>query len=162
MNFFKSLDGFPIYGRYLDDTAPGYSIALDDCGGHTHSPDTNSYGYHYHSQVLTQTITVASQGLTVGQTYNAYITGPYKCWKGDISKYPGFWTKSDYTAQCCSMNATTQAYAASGVTFKVSASTVTTASRSSANSSIIKINNLNLFRVLSLIFCFIINFNFVF
>ena len=154
------MDGFPIYGRYLDDTAPGYSIALDDCGGHTHSPDTNSYGYHYHSQVLTQTITVASQGLTVGQTYNAYITGPYKCWKGDISKYPGFWTKSDYTAQCCSMNTTTQAYAASGVTFKVTGSTVTTvttvstAPGSSAKSSIRRINYLDFFRVLILIFLF--------
>lgn len=116
------LDGFPIYGRYLDDTAPGYSVALDDCGGHTHSPDTSSYGYHYHSQVLSQTVTTTSQGLTAGQTYTAFINGPYKCWKGDISQYPGFWTKSSYTAQCCTMNATTQAYAASGVSFLTSSS----------------------------------------
>ena len=37
-------DGFYIYGRYLDSSAPGYSVALDNCGGHIHSPDTNNYG----------------------------------------------------------------------------------------------------------------------
>ena len=72
-------DGFPIYGRYLDTTAPGYSVSLDDCGGHIHSPDTNSYGYHYHSQVISQTVTSTANGLTAGQVYTAYINGPYKC-----------------------------------------------------------------------------------
>jgi len=48
-----SADGFFIYGikkkkgRYLNSTAPGYSTALDDCGGHTH----DSNGFHYHAQV---------------------------------------------------------------------------------------------------------------
>ena len=54
-------------------------MALDNCGGHTHNPDTNNYGYHYHAQVISQTVTVAAQGLTVGQTYSAFIPGPYKC-----------------------------------------------------------------------------------
>lgn len=35
-------DGFNIYGRYLDTTAPGYSVALDVCGGHRH----DNYGYY--------------------------------------------------------------------------------------------------------------------
>jgi hypothetical protein len=73
------LDGFPIYGRYLDDTAPGYTVILDDCGGHIHSPDTNNYGYHYHAQVISQTVTQTANGLIAGQTYTAYIPGPYKC-----------------------------------------------------------------------------------
>lgn len=36
-------DGFKWYGRYLSTAAPGYSTALDDCGGHLH----DSYPYHY-------------------------------------------------------------------------------------------------------------------
>ena len=56
------LDGFPIYGRYLDDTAPGYSVALDDCGGHIHSPDTSNLGYHYHAQVFSQTVSTSANG----------------------------------------------------------------------------------------------------
>lgn len=70
------MDGFKIYGRYLDQTADGYSIALDACGGHSHG----TYGYHYHSQVLTQTISGNTPvGLSAGQTYTAYIAGPYNC-----------------------------------------------------------------------------------
>jgi hypothetical protein len=70
------MDGFYLYGRYLNESSEGYSTPLDDCGGHTHG----SYGYHYHSQVLTMTVDRASNlGLTAGQTYYAYIAGPYKC-----------------------------------------------------------------------------------
>ncbi len=76
------LDGFKIFGRYLSPNAPGYAVALDDCGGHTH----DSYGYHYHSQVVE--VTAAQIG-----TYTAYIAGPYKCWKGDISKISTFWNR---------------------------------------------------------------------
>jgi hypothetical protein len=32
-----SAGGLPIFGRYLSSTAPGASVALDDCGGHNHS-----------------------------------------------------------------------------------------------------------------------------
>ena len=70
----------------MDDSAPGYSIALDDCGGHTHLPDIENLGYHYHSQVLTQTVTTTSMGLKAGQTYRAFIFGPYKCWKGKVNE----------------------------------------------------------------------------
>jgi hypothetical protein len=34
------LDGFWIYGRHLATDAPGYSIPLDNCGGHNHSITT--------------------------------------------------------------------------------------------------------------------------
>jgi hypothetical protein len=67
-------DGFFIYGRYLNESASGYSVALDDCGGHVH----DNYTYHYHSQVLTQTATGGST-VSIGTTYTAYIPGPYKC-----------------------------------------------------------------------------------
>ncbi len=57
-----SADGFPLSGRYLSENAPGYSVALDACGGHNHG----SYGYHYHSQVLQ---------IVEDWTYTAYIAG---------------------------------------------------------------------------------------
>ena len=44
-----AMDGFGVYGRYLSESAPGYDVALDDCGGHYHEPE----GYHYHAQVGT-------------------------------------------------------------------------------------------------------------
>lgn len=117
-----SLDGFPMYGRYLDNTASGYSIALDACGGHMHSPDTYGYGYHYHAQVLAQKVYTSSNGLTAGQSYLSYINGPYQCWKGDVSKYPDSLNYLSSAAgsigQCCSTNTATQAYTASGVTLK--------------------------------------------
>ncbi len=60
--------------------------------------------------------------MTAGQTYRAFINGPYKCWKGDISIWPGFWTKVGYTQQCCGLNVTAKAYAASGITIQTVAS----------------------------------------
>ena len=74
-----SMDGFPLYGRYLDSTAPGASTALDPCGGHTHS---GVAGYHYHSQVV--------QISSTAGTYLAYPAGPYQCWKGNISAITHF------------------------------------------------------------------------
>ena len=75
-------DGFYIYGRYLSASAPGYSVALDDCGGHSH----DNYGYHYHAQVLTLKVPGSGgpnpMGLSPGSNYTAYIPGPYNCWKG--------------------------------------------------------------------------------
>ena len=50
-------------------------------GGHKHSGVS---GYHYHAQL------VAAKSPT-GQAYTAYIAGPYKCWKGDLSKIKNFW-----------------------------------------------------------------------
>ena len=52
-----------------------------------------------------------------------FCKGPYKCWKGDISIWPGFWTKSDYSAQCCSIQTATQSYTATNVTLLTSSST---------------------------------------
>ena len=60
-----------VYGRYLSDTAPGYSIALDECGGHIH----DSFDYHYHAQVLNVSVPAAlSTGIQKG-SYTAYIPG---------------------------------------------------------------------------------------
>ena len=70
-----SLDGFKLYGRYLDSGAPGATTALDVCGGHTHSGISD---YHYHSQVV-------FVNNTVDGSYLAYPAGPYNCWRGNIS-----------------------------------------------------------------------------
>ena len=116
-----SMDGYSIFGRYLDTTAPGQSVPLDDCGGHIHTgvPD-----YHYHAQLL--------DASTPGGPLVAYVAGPYNCWKGDISKVSNFWdtsgrpsatvgygaqrltSRSDYVEiqPCCG---TTQYYAADGI-----------------------------------------------
>ena len=82
-----SMDGFPLYGRYLDSAAPGASTALDPCGGHTHSGVAGGIadsvvGYHYHSQVV--------QINSTAGTYLAYPAGPYQCWKGNISAITHF------------------------------------------------------------------------
>jgi hypothetical protein len=74
------VDGFPLFGRYLSSTSPGYDIALDECGGHDHG---DSLGYHYHSQVVDVN---SSKG-----KYRGAIAGPKQCWKGDISKIDNFW-----------------------------------------------------------------------
>ena len=74
------VDGFPLFGRYLSSTSPGYDIALDECGGHDHG---DSLGYHYHSQVLDID---SSKGM-----YRGAIAGPRKCWRGDVSKIDNFW-----------------------------------------------------------------------
>jgi hypothetical protein len=70
-----SADGFLIYGRYLNVSSQGYSIDLDICGGHNH----DTFGYHYHAQVLTFTAPSSNLGLIAGQTVTGYIGGPYKC-----------------------------------------------------------------------------------
>lgn len=89
------LDGFPLYGRHLSVDAPGYGNALDDCGGHDHTGTDDPYapqGYHYHAQIM-------EMPFQSGQTYVAYVAGPYKCWKGDISRVTNFWTGSGANAQ---------------------------------------------------------------
>ena len=75
-----ALDGFYIYGRYLDDQAPGYNVPLDACGGHIHSPDPDGYGYHYHTQVLSQTLTAdPMMGFQQSTIYTANIAASYQC-----------------------------------------------------------------------------------
>ena len=44
-----AFDGVTIYGRHVSTENYGYSLVLDDCGGHSHG----IFGYHYHAQVLT-------------------------------------------------------------------------------------------------------------
>ena len=73
-----SLDGYNIYGRHLSANNEGYSMALDDCGGHTHG----AYGYHYHSQVITAyASTGAQRGVTTGAAYAVFPPGVFKCWR---------------------------------------------------------------------------------
>jgi len=80
-----SLDGYKVFGRYLSDSAPGKTVVLDNCGGHTH----DEWGYHYHSWVADAT---SPQG-----SYTAFNYGPYNCWKGDISKIDKFWDAGEAT-----------------------------------------------------------------
>lgn len=68
-------DGYLIYGRHLYSTSDGYSTALDVCGGHSHG----TFGYHYHSQLLNSTFTATAFGYTQGNSYIAYLNGPYQC-----------------------------------------------------------------------------------
>ena len=115
-----SLDGYSIYGRHLSVQNYGYSTPLDDCGGHNHG---STYGYHYHTQVLTaSTDGGAVKDQAAGQTYYASTTGPYKCFKGDISKITNFYGNllvshtsvlPDTTTNLCT--GTTQYYTASGI-----------------------------------------------
>jgi hypothetical protein len=84
-----AMDGFELYGRYLSASAPGASVALDECSGHDHGDGS---GYHYHSQVIQFTTPSGVPGVAAGLSYVGYIAGPYKCWRGDIAKQsPLFW-----------------------------------------------------------------------
>jgi hypothetical protein len=65
-------DGPFIYGRYLSTSAPGYSTALDNCGGHTH----DSYAYHYHTQVAAGLLLQAQPGTALAHTHH---TCPNAC-----------------------------------------------------------------------------------
>ena len=98
-----SFDGGSIYGRHINTQNLGYSTVLDDCGGHSH----DGLAYHYHAQIFTSTTsskTNENAKLTNGATYYATTTGPYKCWKNDISKITNFWKTTnnpDTTVQPC-------------------------------------------------------------
>ena len=69
------IDGFKIYGRYLDSSAPGANIALDLCGGHSHSP----YGYHYHTEVKKINVTDSGQQIPLGTPYYVFLPGITNC-----------------------------------------------------------------------------------
>ena len=79
-----SFDGPTIYGRYLSESAPGFSVGLDDCGGHEHG----DYVYHYHTQIIEATTSEKNKGTNgaanEGVKYPAFTPGPYKCWRADI------------------------------------------------------------------------------
>lgn len=80
------LDGFKVYGRHLNETNIGYTVDLDDCGGHKHGTGKFSV-YHYHAQV--KELSTLSQSIfakltSTGTSYYAPIPGVFKCWRGDI------------------------------------------------------------------------------
>jgi hypothetical protein len=73
-----SLDGYNIYGRHLSSSNEGYSTELDNCGGHSHG----TYGYHYHSQVITTYTSIgAAGGVTTGTAYAVFPPGVFQCWR---------------------------------------------------------------------------------
>lgn len=82
-------DGFPIFGRHLSSSAPGYSVALDECGGHVHSGIGDSYitdnTYHYHAFLLNNTVTNPMVKYTTNNrasgtfSYTAYTQGCATC-----------------------------------------------------------------------------------
>ncbi len=78
-----SIDGYSIYGRYTKASLAGESVALDDCGGHSHG----SFGYHYHTQVEETA------------SFTKFWMGPKLCWKGDILTIPKFWDKQNRQAE---------------------------------------------------------------
>ena len=65
------LDGFKIYGRYLDVSAPGAAIPLDLCGGHSHG----TLGYHYHTEVKKINATDYGQQIPYGTPYYVFLPG---------------------------------------------------------------------------------------
>lgn len=85
-----ALDGFDIHGRHLQESNIGYSAPLDDCGGHEH----DDMPYHYHTQVISTTVYGGKNGANQGLPYLTSTSGPYKCFKGDISNIPDFYINS--------------------------------------------------------------------
>jgi hypothetical protein len=116
-----SYDGHVIYGRYLDESAPGYaSPKLDVCGGHSHTAaDVDEYGnslqtYHYHTQIFDATVE-SGQTATEGEAYIASTTGPFQCFMGDLDSVEGssallaatassaYKAKNEMSYYCCDM-----------------------------------------------------------
>lgn len=88
-------DGHLIYGRYLSESAPGFAAPLlDACGGHGHSAaGTDEHGfdltqYHYHTQVFDATCASGAM-CAAGDTYKASTTGPFQCFKADLTQSEG-------------------------------------------------------------------------
>lgn len=98
-----ALDGPSIYGRYLSTNAPGYSVTMDDCGGHVHT----DYVYHYHAQVKSATATSRNKAkVDEGTEFPAFPFGPDQCYKVDISQIASYWAgneASEYSKPCCGM-----------------------------------------------------------
>ena len=100
-------DGYWIYGRHLSTSAVGYSTTLDVCGGHQHG----DYTYHYHTQVVNVTsgssgANVGAPGVPSGYSYPATTTGPYYCFKGNLTaadKYFGRTTNPKKVSHCSGM-----------------------------------------------------------
>lgn len=99
-----ALDGFAIYGRYLEEGnfALGVHDWLDECGGHTHALagfDADGAGtytptYHYHASVEID-IDGTLEGTAGGPfKFNAYKLAPSACFRGAINAIPSFWEAS--------------------------------------------------------------------
>jgi hypothetical protein len=131
-----SLDGPVIYGRYLSNTAPGFSTGLDTCGGHEHG----DYAYHYHTQIFQATTTSQHKGTSAGKTspfvtYPAFTPGPSDCWRGDISKDSAFWTKKNDKDAMAICTGTTEYYLKDGYSFPSTCGLASSSSTSSSTST---------------------------
>eukprot|EP00218_Dolichomastix_sp_CCMP3274_P001074 CAMPEP_0170157766 /NCGR_PEP_ID=MMETSP0033_2-20121228/66669_1 /TAXON_ID=195969 /ORGANISM="Dolichomastix tenuilepis, Strain CCMP3274" /LENGTH=371 /DNA_ID=CAMNT_0010395171 /DNA_START=75 /DNA_END=1186 /DNA_ORIENTATION=- len=110
-----ALDGPSIYGRHLSESAPGYDVALDACGGH----DEGGRGYHYHSQVKAARTDegVTEPTLSSGVEYPAFPPGVDECYRGNLASIEGFWDKAGdkdtYSLPCCG---STHYWVADGIT----------------------------------------------
>jgi hypothetical protein len=102
-------DGYRIYGRHLSYSAEGWSgNDLDLCGGHEHG----DYGYHYHTKVFNATSGAGGSnmisGLSKGVPYPATTTGPFYCFRGNITAADPYFTaitgtQSRVMAPCAGM-----------------------------------------------------------
>jgi hypothetical protein len=88
-------DGIALYGQYDTgfNTMHGYTLNLDEFGGHSH----DDYGYHYHAHVVPEaaisgavTVTSGVNGETPTSGYNVHILMK-GAWKGKIDAVPDFW-----------------------------------------------------------------------
>ena len=110
-----SFDGPTIYGRHINVNNLGFTVPLDECGGHAHG----NLDYHYHTQVVnTVTDSMAQPAIGSGVAYALFPPGPFKCWRVNISAIPNFWTKAVTDKQpCCGMNTY---FAATGISITTS------------------------------------------
>ena len=78
-----ALDGYHIHGRYIDISQDGTEIALDSCGGHSHTVEGVEDVYHYHPEVQEDLTTNTLDGVNEGSnfTYIAYRLAPTTCWR---------------------------------------------------------------------------------
>ena len=78
------LDGIAMYGKYETSypSMDGYSVALDEHGGHDH----DDYGYHYHAHAKAVSSTDKT-GAVFNFTQHFMMVGAYK---GNINSIPDF------------------------------------------------------------------------
>jgi hypothetical protein len=78
------LDGIAIYGKYETSypSMDGFSVALDEYGGHDH----DDYGYHYHAHAKAVSSTDKT-GAVFNFTQHFMMVGAYK---GNINSIPDF------------------------------------------------------------------------
>ena len=77
------MDGVAIYGKHESaySSMDGYSVALDEYGGHDHG----DYGYHYHA--FPKAVSSTSKGVNYNFTQHFLMVGAYR---GNINNIPGF------------------------------------------------------------------------